>query len=223
VKKLEKTSLARRALHYLAVVTGAGTLTLVFFVALPLIQAISEQPAADYIVRAADTGNLPPPPPPPPEEEPEEPEEEPEEPPPELQEDTTPLDLSQLELVLNPGGEGGWMNADFNVKLDAMVTKGADSAALFSLNDLDQKPRCIYQPSPSVNSDMRRKAPGTVYVLFIVNENGRVEDPIVQSSSDQVFERASISAVKKWKFEPGTRNGTPVRFRMRRQITFPKG
>jgi protein TonB len=45
----------------------------------------------------------------------------------------------------------------------------------------------------------------------------------VQSSSDPVFEAPSLAAVKQWKFEPGKRNGKPVRFRMRVPITFPEG
>jgi len=32
----------------------------------------------------------------------------------------------------------------------------------------------------------------------------------------------AINCVKSWKFEPGKRNGEPVRFRMMAPITFPK-
>ncbi|MBZ0258769.1 energy transducer TonB, partial [bacterium] len=54
-------------------------------------------------------------------------------------------------------------------------------------------------------------------------QRGQVENPIVQKSTDPIFENPALSAVKKWKFEPGKRNGEPVRFRMRVPITFPKG
>jgi len=59
-------------------------------------------------------------------------------------------------------------------------------------------------------------------VLFVVNERGHVENPIIQKSTDPVFERPALNAVKQWRFEPGKRNGEPVRFRMRIPITFPK-
>jgi protein TonB len=49
-----------------------------------------------------------------------------------------------------------------------------------------------------------------------------VENPLVQSSSNPAFEAPALAAVKQWKFEPGKRNGEPVRFRMRVPITFPK-
>jgi protein TonB len=67
---------------------------------------------------------------------------------------------------------------------------------------------------------IRRKAPGTVYIVFLVDEEGRVQNPVVQQSPDPVFDRAALDAIKKWKFEPGKRNGKPVRFRMRQPITF---
>ena len=132
-----------------------------------------------------------PPPPPPPEEEPEEEEEEQEEEPPELAEETPPLDLSQLELMLNPGFSG-WMGGDFAVKLNTMGARGEDLDELFSLADLDQKPRCIYQPSPTLNAKLRKKAPGKVNVIFIVDERGRVQDTKVRSSSDPIFECTNV-------------------------------
>ena len=71
--------------------------------------------------------------------------------------------------------------------------------------------------------EVRRKAPGTVYILFLVGTDGRVENPIVQKSSDPIFEKPALAAIKQWKFEPGKRSGQPVRFRMRVPITFPEG
>lgn len=206
--------------HGVLVVLGTITLTFVFFVALPLLQIINQPPTTDLVVQSVDT-TLPPPPPPPPQEEPEK-KPEPEEKPPELMEEAPPLDLSQLELALNPG-DGAGLLGDFVNKLNPMTSSGEEVEALFSLADLDQKPRVLYQPGPVLNKHIRQQAPGTVYIIFIVDKRGRVENPIVQKSSDPVFERSALAAIKQWKFEPGKRNGQPVRFRMRVPITFPKG
>lgn len=211
-------TLARR----LVVGTGAAGMTLGFFLVLPLMQAITRPPATDLVVQSLDTADIPPPPPPP-EEEPEE-EPEPEEQPPELAEEKPLLDLSQLELALGPSVGEGWLGGDFTLELDT-AGKGLGAGAvdeLFAVADLDQKPRAVYQPSPVINATMRKKAPGTVYVLFVVDAAGKVEDPVVQKSSDPVFERAALAAVKQWRFEPGKRKGQSVRFRMRVPITFPK-
>lgn len=218
----KKASLTIILFHRLMVVAGAVTMTTGFFFVLPLIQAINNPPSSDMVLRDMDTAVLEPPPPTP-EEEPKEEEEEPEEEPPELQEEALPLDLSQIELALNPGFSEGWMGGDFAVKLNTAASNGDDVDALFSLADLDQRPRIIYQPSPIMNAKLRKKAPGKVIVVFDVNQEGGVENPTVLSSTDPIFVNSAKGAVKKWKFEPGKRNGQAVRFRMRVPITFPEG
>ena len=203
----------------------ALALTVGLFLLLPLLESITSTNDSDTIIQAVDTAVTPPPPPPPEPEEPEK-EEEPEEPePPKLAEEAPPLDLSQLELALNPGMGGGGV-ADFAVKLPVGAGASGDSEggvdALFSLSDLDQKPRAIYQHGPSLTPALRKKAPGTVNIIFIVDQRGRVESPMVQSSTLPDFEAPALAAVKQWRFEPGKRNGEPVKFRMRVPITFPK-
>jgi len=220
--RIEGPSLSRRVLHRVLVLVGAVGFALGLFLVLPLIQAISATPLADSELRSIDTANLPPPPPPPPEEEKKEEEPEPEEKPPDLEEVSQPLDLSQLELALGGGIGDGWMTADFAVKLDTKVASAQESEALFSLEDLDQKPRVVHQPGPKLDKALRQKAPGTAYVLFVVDPSGRVENPTIQSSTDPIFEKPALAAVKQWKFEPGMRKGQPVRFRMRVPVTFPK-
>lgn len=212
--------IGRRLLHRLLALIGAAALSLLCFLVLPLLQAVSAEAKADMTLVQVDAGNLPPPPPPPPEEEPE-PEPEEQEEPPELEPESQQLDLAQLELALGPGLGDGWMGGDFTIKLDNLVSSGDDNDALFALADLDQQPRATYQPNPVQNAKVRKRAPGTVWIIFIVDEQGRVENPLVQSSDHPVFEEPALSAVKKWRFEPGRRGGKPVRSRMRVPITFP--
>lgn len=214
-------SLLGEFLHRMLVGVGAVGLTLVCFMVLPLMQTLTKPLTTDLVVQAVDMAQVDPPPPPP-EEEPEK-EPEPEEPPPELTEESQPLSLDQLELALNPGFGGGFMDGDFAVKLNTVTGDSKNVEALFSIADLDQQPRVIYQPGPMLSREVRKKAPGTVYILFIVDERGRVENPMVQKATDPIFEKPALAAVKQWKFEPGKRNGQPVRFRMRVPITFPKG
>ncbi len=212
----------RRLMRWLGTLGLAAAGTAAFFLVLPLMQAITARAERELVLTTLDAASLPPPPPPP---EIEEPEPEPEQqPPPELLEPAPLLDLAELELALDAGlGGSGWMAGDFAVKLDVLQANSEDLDALFSLADLDQKPRAVYQPSPAQDAKIRKRAPGTVYVIFVVDQRGRVTDPIVQKSTDPVFERAALAAVKQWRFEPGKRAGKPVRFRMRVPITFPKG
>lgn len=145
---------------------------------------------------------------------------------PELKEEPAPLDLAQLELALNPSlgdGAGGDFLSRAPAVLSARSAASAEAVSdqIFALADLDQPPRAILQPAPEYPAALRKqKLDGTVHVLFMVDKNGRVDSPIVQKSTNPGFDQAALQAVKRWKFEPGKRNGQPVVFRMRVPITF---
>lgn len=190
------------------------------FMILPVLQVLTKPLSKDLTVRTIDVANLEPPPPPPMEEPEPEPEEEPEPPPPAVE--AQPLDLSQLELALNPG-DGGFGGGDFAINLTGVGGSSDEVDAIFSLSDLDQKPRVVYQPAPIYPPELARKnMQGTVYVLFIVDKTGRTRDLKVQKSTHPAFNDPAIKAVKQWKFEPGKRKGQAVQFRMRVPITFQK-
>ena len=161
----------------------------------------------------------------------EETQEQSEAPKPELNE-STPLDLGQLELAMNPGAADG-VGGDFGVRLaglgDRATAAGAaageqNTEAVFSLADLDQAPRVVSQPPPQYPVELRRKKlSGTVHVMFMVDAGGHVISPTVQKSPDPAFDRPALEAVRKWRFEPGKRNGQTVQFKMRVPITFMAG
>ncbi|MCR9246589.1 MAG: energy transducer TonB [bacterium] len=200
------------------VVFGSSWLTLMCFLVLPLLKAITA--AEDDTVSLTDVDTYLPPPPEPPPPEPE-PEPEPEEKPPELKEQMAPLDLSQLELALNPGLGGGYLAGDFGINMDNLVGSGGGAGEdLFSDLDLDQKPKVVYQTPPVLTPALRRKAPATVTLAFWVTVDGRVEDPSVLRSSDPAFERSALTAIRQWRFEAGKRNNEPVRFRMKLPLRF---
>jgi protein TonB len=206
----------------MAAIVVAAIVTAGIFLFLPLMQTIGSPSARDLTIRSLDVASLEPPPPPPPVEEPEEEQEI--EQAPELTENAPPLDLDQLELALNPmAGEG--LFGDFSIKLVNQLTNGGgkdEVNKIFSLADLDQRPRVIFQRVPNYPPELRRRN-GTVYIVFLVDTHGRVMNPKVEKSTDPAFERPAIEAVRQWRFEPGTRNGEKVAFKMRAPITFNAG
>lgn len=216
----------RRALHGTLVTAGALAASLLLFMLLPVLQAISETAPPDLLLTETSTARVPPPPPPPIEEEPP-PEEAAEEiDAPDLSTDAPPLDLGALELALDPGaiGDGGGGSIAVNLSTLLQRRDGGDAVdELVSSSELDQKPRALYQPMPNLTASMRKKAPGSVFVIFTVDETGKVVDPKVKTSSDPVFEAAALAAIKRWKFEPAKRNGRAVRFGYGVPMTFPKG
>jgi periplasmic protein TonB len=97
----------------------------------------------------------------------------------------------------------------------------ADLDSVFSIADIDQRPRAIVQGSPVYPQELRRKkVEGTVSVLLVVNQAGLVVDPRIETSSDPGFERPALDAVRRWKFEPATRGGKKVQCKIRVPIRF---
>ena len=79
----------------------------------------------------------------------------------------------------------------------------------------------------SLQSDLRypemaRRAgiEGRVYVQFIVNENGDVEDPRVIRGIGGGADEAALEAVREAKFKPGVQRGRPVRVQYSLPIVF---
>lgn len=71
---------------------------------------------------------------------------------------------------------------------------------------------------------VRRGIEGWVVVSFTISEKGEVEDVKVIDSSNPVFHKTTVNAVRKWKYKPRRKNGVPVRTEnMQTQLTFELG
>jgi len=143
------------------------------------------------------------------------------------------VSLSALEDLLNPGAMAAAAGNAFAGSVDLSSggeiggTGRAASAPLesiFTLAELDQKPRPVFQAVPTYPLELRkRKIEGSVYVLFVVDERGRVVSPRVEKATRPEFEAPALEAVRQWKFEPGVRNGRKVQTRMRVPLRFTVG
>ena len=200
----------------LVVLFGAGAITLAVFLVLPLTQMISSGVQKQYDLSQIDTA-APPPPPPSTELQPPPPPETAEEPPaPELSEAPRPLSLGDLDLDVSVGS-GGVLDGGLGMMEDG----GLDDVAIFNLADLDQRPQPIAQIAPRhPPALLKAKIEGNVVLLFVLDENGRVSDPRVESSSRPEFEAPALKALSRWRFKPGTRDGKPVKTYVRQQIVF---
>jgi protein TonB len=202
---------------WMRAVFGAILLTASVFLVLPLTQMLSAG-RVDKVLTGLETATLEPPPPPPVVEE-EEPEPEPEpEPVPEL--DLAANDMSFEIPSLDIGmGTGGALND----RLASFVGAAAqmDQAEVFELSDLDSKPMLVGPVRPKhPPSLLKQKVSGSVVLLFVVNDQGRVEEARVENSSRPEFEKPALDAVRRWKFKPGQREGGAVSVYVRQQIQF---
>lgn len=140
------------------------------------------------------------------------------------------LSLSALETILSPDPGPGDLDGIASLvsggRIGGSGLPGSPEEvgfgdAVFGLTELDQRPRPLFQAKPVYPAEMRRrKADGTVFVLFVVDPEGKVVNPRVERSTDQAFEKAALDAVRQWRFEPATRNGSKVHCRMRVPIRF---
>ena len=139
----------------------------------------------------------------------------------------SPMSLSDLEAALAPGTGGGMFGGGGGFQSGRIGGRGgpggpgADMEQAFSMADLDQKPRAVYQPAPVYPAALRsRKIEGVVSIIFVVGADGRVANAKVEKSSDPAFDKPALDAVRKWKFEPGVKEGRKVSFKMRAPIRF---
>jgi len=75
---------------------------------------------------------------------------------------------------------------------------------------------------PYYPADARRtRRQGWVDVRFVVETDGSVSHAgVVDADPRNVFDRAALSAVERWQFAPGTRDGAPAPMEVRQRIDF---
>lgn len=197
--------------HLIGIVVGA-----LIFLALPLMQFVGNMKKKELTVREVTTTEPPPPPPimdEPPPDEPPPPEDQP-------QMDDVPqnLSLGALELSLNPGSGGSGAKILSDALSQAVANRAGDA---FSLNDLDQKPRPVYQVPPKYPAALKRQGiSGVVKIELTVDASGKVINPTVIETPDPAFNSPALEAIKQWRFEPGTRGGSKVSFKLRVPLRF---
>jgi protein TonB len=92
---------------------------------------------------------------------------------------------------------------------------------IFDPSQLDRQPVPISQTRPNYPFEMRRNdISGQVVVDFIVDAGGHVDRALAASSSNREFESAAVSAVSKWRFQPGRKAGHAVNTHMQVPVVF---
>ncbi len=74
------------------------------------------------------------------------------------------------------------------------------------------QPQPLSTPAPRYPREaLRMGAGGTVRITVTVAANGSVDrQSLAQSSGNRYLDRAALEAVRRWRFQPATRNGQPV-------------
>jgi protein TonB len=93
--------------------------------------------------------------------------------------------------------------------------------SIFNVRMLDHAPHGKVQMPPDYPYSMKQAGlSGSVLVEFDVDKHGQVTRAEALSYSDRDFVEPALRAVRKWRFEPGRRDGKAVPFRMTIPIEF---
>ncbi|TAH36822.1 MAG: energy transducer TonB [Planctomycetota bacterium] len=136
--------------------------------------------------------------------------------------------LAAIEQALNGPGGGGDFAAALSFASGGRIGGTGDAGALdqtlgsaFSLAEIDQKPRAVFQATALYPAEMRgKRLEGLVSVIFVVDASGKVTQQRVEKSSHPAFEKPALDAVKQWRFEPAVKAGQRVPCKMRVPIRF---
>lgn len=82
-------------------------------------------------------------------------------------------------------------------------------------------PRAIYTPEPEFSEEARKaKYQGVVVLTAVVGVDGRVHAARVSQSLGMGLDEKALQIVKRWKFDPGKKDGRPVPVMMSLEISF---
>lgn len=131
----------------------------------------------------------------------------PEKPPQDMQEDLRRLDASTDSNLTGMSIDVPDINVDVGV--------GTDIAIARELTPL------VRVPADYPLSALTRRIEGYVIVRFTVTESGSVIDPeILRSEPPEVFDRAALRAVVRFKYQPQFADGKPVQVKTYTKLTF---
>ncbi len=115
----------------------------------------------------------------------------------------------------------GGQPANLQVKFPFRLEKPVKKAEIFEISALNVPPKPIKHVSPVYPPELKSKrVEGEVHLVLIVLEDGSVDDVRVMRMSSPAFAEAAVEAAKQWKFEPGMKDGRPVKTRVRLPMSF---
>ena len=115
---------------------------------------------------------------------------------------------------LNSGG-GSWVIRFAELKHESTPASGSTPPA-----DLSQ-PMATRKVDPAYPLQlMRQNVHGTVILYAVIHSDGSVGNVMVLRSVDERLDRFASEAISQWRFDPATKNGTPVDVEATFQIPF---
>jgi TonB family protein len=115
-------------------------------------------------------------------------------------------------------------NSDKFVPFDSasgVPDRGAIDCPVPSVPPAERGPRAIYSPSPEYSENARKmKITGTVVLSLVVGIDGRPRDIRVDKGLGYGLDEKALEAVRKWKFQPGLKDGQPFETQIHVETSF---
>jgi hypothetical protein len=107
------------------------------------------------------------------------------------------------------------------VAADASRVNAPKPARIFDSNDLDVVPPVtVKQDIPRVQRPVLVERTGVLFI--VIDERGGVESAIITVPLERTYDGMVLAAAKTWMYQPAMRNGAPVKYRKRIQLTLPR-
>lgn len=128
----------------------------------------------------------------------------------------TPSDTTnhpETILPISRGGTSGPGTVEIHKFKLGIHVQIPHASGYFTPNQVDQRPRILKPVTPEYPYQATINGiEGRVVLRFIVDENGRVQNPeVVKADPERVFEQAALAAIVKYKFIPAKIGGENVK------------
>ncbi|MGA2992180.1 MAG: TonB family protein [Candidatus Korobacteraceae bacterium] len=98
---------------------------------------------------------------------------------------------------------------------------GGIGGGIFRVGGGVSAPRALDTPDPEYSEEARKaKYQGTVVLWLIVDASGRPQNIKIARSLGMGLDQKAIEAVRKWKFEPAKKDGSPVAVQINVEVNF---
>jgi protein TonB len=116
-----------------------------------------------------------------------------------------------LDLGLDVQAIAAGLGAEFGSAAGAGGDGTGRGELALSAGLADRDPLPLVRVEPQYPPQAARQGlEGWVQVRFTISAAGSIKDATVVRSSNPVFERAALTAVNKWKYQPQVQDGKPV-------------
>lgn len=122
------------------------------------------------------------------------------------------------------GGIGAGSGGGVGIGTGAGVGPGSGGGfggGVFKVGGGVQAPRALVTPDPEYSEEARKaKYQGVVVLWLIVGPDGQPRDIRVQRGLGMGLDQKAIEAVRRWKFDPATKDGKPVAVQINVEVNF---